>query len=402
LTGKKSKILTALVLVLIILVQMALPLSANAATNVNELKNKYAELEKQQSALKQKIAESKDKIEKQEEYKATLDEQISVVRDQVSTLNNRIDLLDKEIEEKSAEIADHETDISASEELLKKRLRALYITGDPSGLALILSADNVTDMFDKTDTMRRIADHDTGLIDTLRDTKAAVETQREGIQSNRNEVAESRKELSRKESELATLVNESNAIIQSLESAKEATEAEAKKVSQEMAAVDGEIDAWFADYERKQAENRKKEQPPKDDGNNNNESPRFSGEFAWPVPGYYHISSPFGPRWGRMHKGIDIAGGGIHGKNIVAAASGRVIHTVTYNNSGYGYYMIIDHGNGYSTLYGHCSAINVSNGQTVSKGQIIGRVGNTGRSTGPHLHFEIRVNGVAKNPMNWF
>ena len=403
-TGKKTKILAAVVLVLIILVQMAIPLSAGAATNVNELKSKYAELEKKQAALKQKIADSKGKIEEQEEYKATLDEQISVVQDQVNTLNSRIELLDQEIEEKSGEISEHETDISDSEELLKKRLRALYITGDPSGLALILSADTVTDMFDKTDAMRRIAEHDSGLIGNLREAKAAIETQRESIQSSRNEVAESRKELSKKESELASLVDESNSVIKSLESVKAATEEEAKKVSQEMASVDKEIDAWFAEYERKQAEKRKKQKddPGNDDSNDNSDAPYFSGEFDWPVPGYYHVSSPFGPRWGRMHKGIDIAGGGIHGKSIVAAASGRVIHTVTYNNSGYGYYMIIDHGNGYSTLYGHCSAINVSTGQTVSRGQAIGRVGNTGRSTGPHLHFEIRVNGVAKNPMNWF
>lgn len=125
------------------------------------------------------------------------------------------------------------------------------------------------------------------------------------------------------------------------------------------------------------------------------------GKFAWPVPGVRSISSPYGMRWGRMHKGIDISCSGIKGRTIVAAASGTVT-TKGYDANGYGNYCIITHANGYSTLYGHCLSLSVSKGQTVSKGQAIGKVGSTGRSTGPHLHYEIRVNGSRKNPMNYY
>lgn len=122
------------------------------------------------------------------------------------------------------------------------------------------------------------------------------------------------------------------------------------------------------------------------------------GMFVWPCPGYSRISSPFGNRGSEFHTGVDLAAP--KGTPILAAASGKVI-TVKYLTTSYGHHVKIDHGNGYSTLYGHMSNIDVKNGQSVNAGQKIGGVGSTGRSTGNHLHFEIRVNGAAKNPLNY-
>ena len=126
-----------------------------------------------------------------------------------------------------------------------------------------------------------------------------------------------------------------------------------------------------------------------------------SGRFTWPLPGVTTLSSKYGYRWGRLHSGVDISCGGVYGRTIVAADKGTVT-SVKNSPSGYGLHVIINHGNGYTTVYAHCSAVLVSAGQTVSKGQAIARVGNSGRSTGPHLHFEIRKNGTATNPMNYF
>jgi murein DD-endopeptidase MepM/ murein hydrolase activator NlpD len=123
-------------------------------------------------------------------------------------------------------------------------------------------------------------------------------------------------------------------------------------------------------------------------------SPSKSG-LIWPVSG--PLTSGFGMRWGRMHTGIDIAAG--YGAPIVAAKSGTVISAGW--NGGYGQATIIDHGGGFSTLYGHQSRIAVSDGQTVSQGQVIGYEGCTGHCTGPHLHFETRVNGSPQNPINY-
>ncbi len=125
-----------------------------------------------------------------------------------------------------------------------------------------------------------------------------------------------------------------------------------------------------------------------------------TGSFMWPVPYTHSISSYYEWRWGRMHWGIDIAAGGIYGQDIVASDGG----TVTFagdDGGGYGYYVIIDHGNGYSTCYAHCSSLAVSAGQYVSQGETIGYVGSTGYSTGPHLHFEVRKGSDKLNPLDF-
>ena len=132
-------------------------------------------------------------------------------------------------------------------------------------------------------------------------------------------------------------------------------------------------------------------------------APAPSGVLAWPAPGFYHISSPFGWRWGRMHKGIDIAGGGqnINGANACAAKGGTVIKAKLGYNGGYGNYVQIDHGDGLNTLYAHLQSLDVSVGQQVSTGTVVGKIGSTGNSTGPHLHFSVIVNGTFVDPMGY-
>ena len=129
-------------------------------------------------------------------------------------------------------------------------------------------------------------------------------------------------------------------------------------------------------------------------GSHSSATPSVAG-LIWPIQGV--LTSPFGMRWGRMHEGIDI--GAATGTPIYAAAGGTVIYAGW--ESGYGNLTVIDHGNGLATAYGHQSKIAVSNGQTVSRGQLIGYVGSTGHSTGPHLHFEVRANGTPVNPLSY-
>lgn len=125
-----------------------------------------------------------------------------------------------------------------------------------------------------------------------------------------------------------------------------------------------------------------------------------TGRFIWPLPSCKTVPSPFGYRWGKLHKGIDISGNGVYGDSIIAADGGTVVEVNTSGwGGGYGLYVIIDHGGGYRTMYAHCSSINVSVGQKVSQGQFIARVGQSGNITGPHLHFEVRVNGTPVDPM---
>lgn len=125
-----------------------------------------------------------------------------------------------------------------------------------------------------------------------------------------------------------------------------------------------------------------------------------TGSFMWPVPYTHTITSYYGARWGTTHTGIDISSSGIYGQSIVASDGGTVTWA-GYDNSGYGYYVIIDHGNGYQTLYAHCSELYVSNGQAVAKGQSIAAVGSSGDSTGSHLHFEVRSGSNRLDPMGY-
>lgn len=124
-------------------------------------------------------------------------------------------------------------------------------------------------------------------------------------------------------------------------------------------------------------------------------------EYLWPVPYTTHITSPFGPRGGGYHYGIDIASPGVDGKEIVSAKDGTV-EKVSFGNKGYGNHLIVNHGNGIKTLYAHCKSIKVKENQTVKQGASIAQVGSTGQSTGPHLHFEIRINDVKKDPLKFF
>ena len=125
-----------------------------------------------------------------------------------------------------------------------------------------------------------------------------------------------------------------------------------------------------------------------------------TGTFAWPVPNTYNVTSYYGYRWGTIHEGIDISNG-VTDEAIVASDGGTVIWA-GWDDSGYGYYVIIDHGNGYSTLYGHCNSVYVSQGEYVSQGQTIAGMGSTGYSTGTHLHFEIREGSTRLDPMTFF
>ncbi len=130
-----------------------------------------------------------------------------------------------------------------------------------------------------------------------------------------------------------------------------------------------------------------------------------TGKFTWPLPHFTTITSYYGPRWGKVHQGLDISGYNVYGASIVAADGGTVVAVNKTSSwgagmfAGYGYAVIIDHGNGLRTLYAHCSRILVNAGDKVSKGQVIARVGNTGMSTGPHLHFEVRRNNSRVNPL---
>lgn len=394
--GKKlAKFLTAVVLAMALLAspQMMPPTTA-AASSLSELQKKQAQLKKQQAAIAAKLKGLKADKAKQLDYKNALDSQRETVQDQIDLLNQQIAALDQDIKDKESQIAAKQATISTNYAKLKERLHAMYLTGEASNLEIILSAKSIMDLSDKTEAIKAITTHDTDLINTLKSDMNSIKTQKAAIEANRQQVAAAKVAQDSKRHELSDLVSETNSVIAQISKDESSAQSESAKIAKEEQKAAEAIDQWYKDY---YASHR-----------SSSDSGGFvsTGNFAWPVPGVSNITSGFGYRWGSFHKGIDISSSGIYGKPIVAADSGKVI-MAGYGNygtgyGGYGNVVAINHGGGYSTLYGHCSSVAVSTGQVVEKGQVIAYVGSTGQSTGPHLHFEIRVDGVAKNPLNWF
>jgi murein DD-endopeptidase MepM/ murein hydrolase activator NlpD len=370
------------------------------ASTLSELQKKQSSLKHKKAQVDAQITSLKNDKTKKQQYKDALTSQINTVEEQIDNLDDQISGLDSDIKEKENQIAKKQKDIDADFDKLKERLYAIYLTGDASTMEIILNAKSVMDLADKTEIMKAVTEHDTELIDRLKDEMKAVSDQKTEIEKNRDTVAANKKEYDKKQAELTNYINEANSALADISADQSAAEAQSKALAKQEDKASAAVDQWYQQY----YESLRK----KNGGSTGGGSGGYvsKGSFTWPVPSCTRISSPFGPRWGGFHKGIDISRSGIYGASIVAADSGRVIQAGWGNYGtgygGYGNVVAIDHGGGYSTLYGHMSRVAVGRGQQVTKGQVIGYVGSTGQSTGPHLHFEIRVNGVAKNPMNWF
>lgn len=404
---KRWRVLAKTVLALVLAVGMVFTPMAQpaqvAAASLNSLQQKQQELKQKQKENEQKIASLKQDAAKQQEYVDTLKEQIQNVQDQIDGLNNQINLLDESIKAKQQEMDEKEKSVNDTVEQLRERLKALYLAGEASTLEIILNSESVMDMAQKLELVNMVMDHDTALIDSLRDEAEEIAAQKKEIEEQRAEVADAKTEIEQKSQELGALQQEAQKALEDLQGQEAAAENEQKRLQKEEAAAADAIDEWYREYQKQQEQNNNNGGGSGSGGSNGGGDRIGTGSLIWPTPGMTRISQPYK---GRAHTGVDISNGNSYGRQIVAADSGTVIYAGT-NNTGagmwtYGIYVMIDHGNGMTTLYAHCSSVSVRPGQTVTKGQEIARVGNTGNSFGAHLHFEVRVNGSLTNPMNYF
>lgn len=386
---------TLAILLAVVLLFACIPASAFAADiedyedELDELSAKYDELEAQQKAIQAEIDKAKTEKEKTLAQKRQIDSQISSTRAQISLLNDKISLLESNISEQEQALAAKEKDIEENYQLLKKRLRAMYAAGNASVLGLVLGADSFTEFLSRAQVASRVAKHDQELIETMREELLEIEEIKAGIEADRDGVESAKSQQSVKQSQLTDQLAETQDMIEDIEQMEQEYLANKAEIDKAMAEAQAEIDAIYAELDP-------------------SEDVYEGGKLLWPaVRGFSYISSDYGWRFGGtdFHTGIDLAGlnaagSGIYGQPILAAASGKVIYSQTsyVQGRGYGIYLMIDHGSGISTLYGHCSRLAVSTGDTVSRGEVIGYVGSTGWSTGPHLHFEVRVNGSYTNP----
>ena len=354
--------------------------------------NQYrqSELQKKNSELNNTLSDLRESLTEQTQYKEELDKKVKQVQSQIDEINAAITELDDKILEKQSQIEQTQEKIDKNMDLLKQRLRAIYMAGETSTLDIILGAKDFSDFLDKAEIIKNISAHDSKLIDELKDDMAGIEEEKTSIENDRKAVSDQKNELEAKRYELASLIEESNKVLSALGEETQKVTDKIDQNSAEMKRINEEIEAYY----RAQMQS-----------GNQSSGIVGTGNYMWPVPGFTYISSDFYDTDNRssMHGAIDIAGVGIYGAKVVAADSGTVIQgSVGGWGGGYGTYLVIDHGNGRSTLYAHMSGTAVSIGQTVSKGQTIGFVGSTGNSTGPHLHFETRSYGTKYDPMTEF
>ena len=356
-----------------------------AASSTSDLESKYSELEKKLEKLKKEMSKTQNEKKETLQYKNQLDTEISIVEEQIENLNRQSTELNSQIKANEALLTKKEAEISENDELFKSRLRAMYVSGETSIWEVIFGSKSFSDFLMNTEYMKRLAESDQKLMQKLNLDKKTIVEAKENVEKAKIKLDANKQTLSVKKASLNTKYKESQRLLNTLTKEENSLKNEQIKINEEMEKIDEEIRQMLA--------------------NNGSNGSFVGGEFLWPVPNYSTITSKFGWRtlYGKKnwHTGIDIAGANIYGKNIVAANSGTVIKAVTsyVPKKGYGKYVIIDHGGGYTTLYGHCSSLLVKVGQTVKRGQAIALVGSTGNSTGPHLHFGIYVNGKEVDPL---
>lgn len=358
---------------------------AEAADEVTNLNNKLSKLAAEKEKIKKELNRIEEKKQSASAKKAALDQQIDVTQQEIDTLNQLIDALDQRIEEKQKELEEAEALEKKQTDEFLVRLRVMEEEGSVSMLGVILSADSFTDMITRTEIMGDIVEGDRTLMRELAATREKIASDKAALDADYAELESAREKLVSKRSSLKTQYNEANALVK-------------------------ELSADAKEYEKKYNEAEAAQEQVRNDlkkilsNSSSKQTTYVGGTFMWPTKAT-RITSYYGRRKdpitkkSAFHTGIDI--GASSGSDIYAANSGTVV-VAGWSQKGYGNYVVIDHGGGKSTLYAHMKSIKTTKGATVAKGEVIGYVGTTGYSTGPHLHFEILINGDHTNPMNYF
>ena len=404
----RKRYLSALLAAVLILALASpvLPASAVTQADIDALEAQRDEIRARQAEVSEQLDSLHSDRESLVERKAALDEQNELLREDIVLITEQIAYYDMLIEEKQAAVDRAAAEEEAQFDRYRRRVRAMEEQGEWTYLAFLLDATSLTDLLSRLNDVTDILTHDQNLradYVAARERAEEVAAEYEAVQDK--QVAK-RSELQEQQETLEAQIASTGFLIQQLEDDIDYYEEFYDQVEAEKAAIQAEIDEKAAQLKKQQEEEKARQSLWGGGGGTATSSYVSTGYYAWPANTTY-ITSPFGYRIhpisgvSRLHSGTDI--GASYGSAVTAAAAGTVTAAVLdYGTTGYGTYVAIYHDNGTTTLYGHMSSLAVSQGDYVSQGQVIGYVGSTGASTGPHLHFEVRINGACVDPMQFF
>lgn len=358
---------------------------AAAREEVKGLKSSLTDIE----ALKKELEKSKSDLAA---YVTQLDQQLSGIQEKIEQYNTLITEKEGEIEVTTEELNEAIKQQEDQYEAMKKRIRFMYERGDTFYLELLFTSDSFSDMTNKADYIEALSRYDKNKLDEYVETKEMVQLCKEQLEAEKEVLDEAKAAVVEEEANVNSLLQEKNNQLYAVSDDISKKEAAIKEYEAQIA----EENETIAALEKAVAEEKARLAA-------ENARVYNGGMFAWPCPSYKRISDEFGNRMHptlgieKFHNGLDMAAPG--GSAILAAYDGDVV-AAAYSSS-MGNYIMIDHGSGLYTIYMHCSALYVSKGQSVTKGQNIAAVGSTGRSTGNHLHFGVRLNGNYVNPWNY-
>ena len=365
--------------------------SAHAATSA-DLKKEVASAQKSRDEAKKQLDSVKANKTNVANEVLAIDNDINKAEDDLATTENAINQSVIDLAQKEEELKIAEENCVQYDDAFKTRARIMYEDGTSTYLEVILGATSFGDFLSRVEMVQEVIEYDKRMLAELIASRNAIKEAKDAVAAEKEALELRQTELETKKAELADRLEAKSLLLKQLESDVEAyqkaydkAEAEEKKFAAQLKA---QLD--------KEAEEAKK---------NNTTVAKYtgSGKFQWPCPASSRITSYYGYRihpvykTRKFHSGIDIGAG--YGSAIVAAESGTVM--MAGYNGGYGKCVVINHGSGITTLYGHASSLLVNVGDKVTKGQTIAKVGSTGVSTGNHLHFEVRVNGTTTDPLSY-
>jgi murein DD-endopeptidase MepM/ murein hydrolase activator NlpD len=375
-----------------------------AAKSVSDLKKDLQNRESQRKQTEQEKKEKEQELDETLKKKNELEHQISDLQDDISDIDGVISEKNSEIKDKQSQIDEYSKLIKENDDQLKQRLKAMYESGTASYLQIILESKGLSDLFTRISIVGDIMEHDKNLINTYVTAKETVEAAKKTVETEKAESEEAKSLLKSKKSDLQSKKAEQNELVADLKGDIEKLKKIEKESERQEQIVKDEIARALAAQEAAAKKKQKSSSGGTASGAIGTPAKAGSGEFVWPSASSTRVTSNYGTRihpitkTQKFHKGLDI--GAAQGTDVLAAADGTVL-IAGWNSGGYGYYVTINHGGGLVTLYAHNSKLLVSSGQQVKKGQVIAKVGSTGNSTGPHIHFEVLKNGSVVNPYNY-